>query len=163
MIDQICITDAFLEGAKEVFETMIFMDIEKSSEPEQEIEGNTLLGSITFKGDIEGNLVGCLTICCGTACAKIIALNMLGMEPADELSEEEVRDAIGEVTNMVMGSVKTRLQDSVGDLQVSIPTVISGRWLENSLGEKASKVSIKVNIEDEYPAELSLLYRGTFK
>ena len=160
MIDQVVInnallTDALLSGAKEVFATMIFMELEECSEPEQKIEGDTLLGSITFKGNIEG----CLSICCGMPCAKTIATNMLGLEPDEEISQDDINDAIGEVANMVMGIVKARIQDSVGGLQVSIPTVVSGRRRENSLGDGTSKISMKINIEDEYIAELSLLYR----
>lgn len=157
MVDEVCLNDALLAGAKEVFETMIFMDLEESSEPDQKIEDDALLGSITFTGNIEG----CLAICCSVPCAKTIAANMLGMDPTEELSETEICDAIGEVSNMIMGSVKARIQDSIGDLQVSIPTVVSGRELHNSLGDIASKISTKVNIEDEYIAEFSLLYRDS--
>jgi chemotaxis protein CheX len=155
MVEELCLSKALLEGAKEVFETMIFMDIIESDEPDQPIEGNTLLGSITFVGDLEG----CLGICCGVTCAKSIAMNMLAMEPDEEISEHDINDAIGEVTNMVMGSVKARLQDSAGNLNVSIPTVVRGQKIENSLGDGANKVSVKVNIEDEYAAEFLLLYR----
>ena len=150
-----CITDALLAGAKEVFETMVFMDIDKSSEPDQTLEGDTLLGSITF----QGNLEGCLTICCGLPCAKTIAANMLGMEPGEEISEPEICDAIGEIVNMVIGSVKARIQDSIGTIQVSIPTVVTGQGLQNTLGDKAYKVLVKATFEDEYIAELSVLYR----
>ena len=58
-----------------------------------------------------------------------------------------------------MGSVKARLQDKFSNLNVSIPTVVRGQEIENSLGDSASEVSVKVNIEDEYVAELKLLYR----
>jgi len=159
MVDDICISDVLLAGAKEVFETMVFMDIAEVPEPDRKIEDDAMLGSITFKIDFEGNMQGCLTICCSMSCATTIAANMLGMEPTEEISEAEVRDAIGEVTNMVMGSVKTRVQDKVGNLQVSIPTVVSGRDLEYSLGDGASKVSVIVSLEDEYIADISLLCR----
>lgn len=155
MIDQICLNDALLEGAKEVFETMIFMDIEETSDPDHHIGGDNTLGLITFKGDIEG----CLTICCDETCAKTIAANMLGIEPDEQISNHDIDDAIGEVTNMVMGSVKARLQDKFSNLNVSIPTVVRGQEIKNSLGDGANKVSVKVNIEDEYAAEMTLLYR----
>jgi chemotaxis protein CheX len=155
MVDEICLNDALLEGAKEVFETMIFMDMEKTSEPEQQIEDDALLGTITFMGNLEG----CLAICCSQACGKTIAANMLGTDSDEEIRRDDINDAIGEVTNMVMGSVKKRLQDRVGDVNVSIPSVVSGRKLENSLGDHANKILIKVNIEDKYIAEFSLLYR----
>ncbi len=159
MIEQICFNETIIESAKEVFETMIFMDLTEATEPDQHIEeGEVLLSSITFKGNIEG----CLGICCSTSCAQAIAINMLGIDTADELTEEDTYDAIGEIANMVMGSIKSRLLEKVDNLEVSIPFVVSGRELKNNLGEKTEKIMVKVNIEDEYVAELSLLYRENF-
>ena len=155
MIENICLNEVLLESAKEIFETMIFMDLTEVTEPDKDIEGETLLGSITFKGSLEG----CLTICCSTSCAQSIARNMLGLDTDDELTDEDTCDAIGEVSNMVMGSVKKRVSDSFKDIQVSIPSVISGKELKNNLGDVAKKISTMVNIEDEYVAKLSLLYR----
>ena len=54
MINTTCFKEALLESAKEVFETMIFMDLEQSYEQEEEIEGEALLGSVTFEGSIDG-------------------------------------------------------------------------------------------------------------
>jgi len=155
MVDEVCITDALLAGAKEVFETMVFMDIDESIEADQTLEGDTLLGSITFQGDLEGRL----TICCGLPCAKTIAANMLGRELSEEISEPEICDAIGEIVNMIVGAVKARIQDNIGTIQVSIPTVVTGQGLQNTLGDKAYKVLVKTTFEDEYIAELSVLYR----
>jgi hypothetical protein len=61
--------------------------------------------------------------------------------------------------DMVMGSVNSRIQETTGNLDVSIPTVTRGRKLDNSLGDHANRVSVKFHIADEYAAELSLLYR----
>ena len=41
--------------------------------------------------------------------------------------DEDVLDAIGEVTNMVLGNVKTALEEELGPMGLSIPTVIYGR------------------------------------
>ncbi len=156
MVNELCLNEALLDGAKEVFETMIFIDIEKSDDSNHAIEGDSLLGSITFTGNLEG----CLTICCGTDCAKAIAANMLGMEPDEQVSDEDVCDAIGEVTNMVMGSLKSRIQDNFSKIDVSIPTVVSGQAIENSLGEKAtSRVWVNVNVGQDHPALFSLIYK----
>lgn len=155
MIDEMCFSTALLEGAREVFETMVFMDIEESSEPELQIEGDSIQGSITFSNTIEG----CLTIRCDMPCAKTVAANMLGLDPSDEIADEEVCDAFGEITNMVMGSVKSRAAAEAGELQVSIPTVVRGQNLANSLGESASKVVVKASTEDEHVIEFSFLYR----
>ena len=155
MIDQLCLSESLLEGAKEVFETMVFMDIVESTDPYRFVEGDTLLGSITFTGNLEG----CLSICCDISCAKAITINMLGMEPDDPVGNEDICDSIGEISNMVMGSVKSRIAESVGTIEVSIPSVVSGHELESTLCDKKTKIIAKVNIQDEYYAEFTLLYR----
>ena len=40
--------------------------------------------------------------------------------------DEEVLDAVGEITNMVIGNVKNALEEDLGPLGLSIPTVIFG-------------------------------------
>jgi chemotaxis protein CheX len=155
MLDTIALNDILLASAREVFETMIFMDISELPDSNAEPEGETLLGSITFTNHIKG----CLTICSDMECSKTIALNMLGMEPGNEISREEICDAIGEVANMVMGSVKKRVRDSLGDVQVSVPTIVIGRQIENSLAEPSTKVQTRLHIDDKYIALLSLLYK----
>jgi len=159
MVEQVCLNEVLIESAKEVFETMIFTDLAETTEPDQNVEGQALLGSITFDGDIEG----CLAVCFSMVCAKTIALNMLGMEPDEKISEGDINDAIGEIANMVMGGVKSRLKDNTKNINVSIPTVVSGSELKNSLGDGAERISVMVNIEDEHIAELSLLYRENSK
>ncbi len=154
MIDQISFTDTLLDAAKEVFETMIFMDIARNPEDENPIEHDSFLGTITFNGDLEG----CLGICCSETCAGTIAANMLGLEPT-EISKEDINDAMGEVANMIMGSIKSRIQNAVGSIRVSIPSVVRGCKLENNLGEASVKVLEKVSFEGEHTAELSFLYR----
>ena len=155
MVDQAVLGDALLQGAKEVFETMVFMNLEETSEFDPTIEGWALLGSITFKGNLEG----CLGICCSVSCAQVIAINMLGIDATEDINEEETCDSVREVTNMVMGCFKSRVADTVGNLEVSTPSVVSGRELKSNSAEGASNILVKVNIGDEYIAELSLLYK----
>lgn len=157
MIDKICFSTALLEGAKEVFETMVFMGLEESSEPRLQIEGDSILGSITFSNAMEG----CLSIRCDMPCARVVAANMLGLDASEEIADDEVCDAIGEITNMVMGSVKSRAATETGELQVSIPTIVRGHDLANSLGEGASSVVVTAITDDEHVIEFSFLYRNS--
>src|SRR5437764_2041104 len=41
--------------------------------------------------------------------------------------DEDVLDAVAEITNMIIGSVKTDLEAQLGPLGLSIPTVVFGR------------------------------------
>ena len=159
MIQQLCAKEVLLEAAKEVFESMIFMDIKPSSESDQKVSEWTILGSITFKGAFEGSLA----FCCGISCAQAIAGNMLGLDTTENLSEEETCDDIGEVINMVMGSIKKRLNDELGNIKVSIPTVVTDRGVRYNLDERATIIYIEVNIDAEYPACFTLSYRKNNK
>lgn len=153
---EIDFTQLMLDSARENFETMIFMDIDEVKEPHQSIEGSSLMGVITFQTALEGSF----SIACSRDCAGVIASNMLGMDPCEELSHQEVRDAMGEVTNMIMGSIKKNLRAYVDDLVVSIPMVVSGQTLDSALGDGSQKVTVLVTIDDEYLAELTMSYRN---
>jgi chemotaxis protein CheX len=148
----ISLAEALFAGAKEVFETMIFMSLEQCADGGASPAADGLLGTITFRGGLEG----CVGICFSSACAKSVAVNMLGMEPGAEISESEIYDAVGEVTNMIMGSFKARIIESVGDVQVSIPSVICGNRLDTVMLDGQERVCVPVML-DEHVALLSLL------
>ena len=114
-----------------------------------------MLGQITFTGSVEG----CLCICCGLTCAQTIAANMLCMDSPDELNDEDIVDAIGEIANMVMGSVKTRIQDQVKDISISIPSVVRGRELCKHLSDGTVRVAVNELLGDQHQATFSLVYR----
>jgi chemotaxis protein CheX len=155
MIAQTSMTDVLIAGAREVFEKMIFMQIAEFKESGSQLTGDVMLGSISFRNGMDG----CMSICCTAQCARTIAINMLAMSPDDPISEDEIKDALGEVTNMVMGSVKTAVQSELQHLQVSIPVVVTGRNLQNSLGEGTQRASVFVTTENNDVIELTLLYR----
>lgn len=155
MIVQSVSSQLLLEAAREIFETMVFMTIQPSDKASVQIGNDSLLGTISFAGDIEG----CFDFRCDIACAKAVAVGMLGMDSVDELGDDDANDAMGEIVNMVMGSIKAR-EDAFSQVQVSIPTVIVGKEIEHSLGERATHaVSAYVTIAEQYPIELSLLWR----
>lgn len=156
MIEKLSLDQAVLDAANEVFQTMIFMDLQPAQEDAFDTEADSLLGSITFKGDLEG----CFVLCANNDCAYTVAANMLGMDSPEGLTEEEVCDAVGEVVNMVMGSIKSRLPEQDNMIEVSIPSVVRGKRLQNNLGEGAQKITKYVSIQGEFTAVLSLLYRA---
>jgi chemotaxis protein CheX len=155
MIEQMTIDQTVLDAAREVFETMIFMDIEASAEANPTLDGATLLGSITFRGMLDG----CLTICLPEACARSIAANMLGADKPEEVDEVAIADAIGEVANMTMGSIKHRIQNVYTDIQVSIPTVIAGRQLYPKPGPDFNRSMVSTTLDETYPVTFSLFFK----
>jgi chemotaxis protein CheX len=69
--------------------------------------------------------MGTGSIACSAAFACKISSQLLMAEYS--AVDEEVLDAVAEVTNMVVGNVKTLLEEILGPLGLSIPTVIFGR------------------------------------
>ena len=155
MATVLALKDTLLDSAKEVFESMVFMPLSLVDEEMPDTGEAMLLGTITFTGSLEG----CLSISCGDAGARTIAANMLCLDSPDELSDEDIIDAIGEIANMVMGSVKTRIQDTVPDITISIPSVIQGRELHSRLSEGMVQAVINVTLAEEYRAAFSLIHR----
>ena len=76
-------------------------------------------GVVQITGDFEG----AVTIQLSEQKATEVAGLMFAMEP-EEIGEEEVSDAVGELANMAGGNVKSTL---AGSCQLSLPSVTSGR------------------------------------
>jgi len=168
MLTTVPLKEVLLDSAREVFETMVFIALEEADASAPDLSDPALMGTITFKGAVEG----CLAVCCGESCARTVAAGMLGMGSSEELSGSDVSDALGEIANMVLGAVKSRLPQEVASIEVSIPSVVQGRDLRmgpqprhvaggnaGSGSEGSRQVRVRVSIEEEHTAELSLLYR----
>jgi len=153
---EVDLAQIILASARENFETMVFMPIEEVVERGQFIAREALRETITFEEALEG----CFSVACSKDCARAIASNMLGMEPSEELSNEEVRDALGEVANLIMDSIKSNLHESIDAPIVSVPPGVSGQTLVNNLGDDSEEVIVCVRIENKYLAELTMTYRN---
>jgi chemotaxis protein CheX len=157
MITEICFEELLQNCTQEVFETMIFMDMSDTCDPEREVTfgDNSYLSTITFKGNIEG----CLSISCTDICARLITSNMLGIENESEIAEEEINDAFGEVANMIMGSLKAAVQNLPFEISLSIPTVVKGLMLEQFLSDVTGKASLNTWLEDIHPMKIHFEFR----
>ena len=83
---------------------------------------SNVVGQIGFGGSSSGLVVFYTTF----AGARAITGALLGMPPADEPSTPDVADAIGEITNMIAGSFRTRMAAQGDVWAISIPTVTMG-------------------------------------
>lgn len=129
------IADIVRRAAKDVFGTMLGLEIElgasfieKSSPPESQ-KVVALIG-------LAGQWIGTGVIGCSPEFACRIASLMLMAEY--QAVNEDVLDAMAEMSNMIFGSVKTELEECLGALGLSIPTVIFGRnFATRSVGQQA--------------------------
>jgi chemotaxis protein CheX len=111
-----------IHSTEEVFETMVFQRL-TSKAP---IEGKTLrpnsnvVGTVAFTGDRSGIVAFYST----TETAGRITGAMLGI-PAGDVNGE-VPDAIGEITNMIAGTFRTRMAVGGSRWAITVPTVTIG-------------------------------------
>jgi chemotaxis protein CheX len=82
--------------------------------------------SMTATVQIAGDFDGAVHVSCTSEVAFAVAARMFAT-PAASLAAPEVRDALGEIANMVAGNLKGRL---AGSSSLSLPTVVQGRSLE---------------------------------
>src|SRR5208337_4345250 len=73
---------------------------------------------------LAGSWVGSGSLACSSGFAAKIASALL-MAPYEAI-DEDVLDAVAEVTNMIIGNVKTALEDRLGAMGLSTPTIIYG-------------------------------------
>jgi len=121
-----------ISATQEVFSTMIMMDIVDQFPMKEPV--SRFKCSITGMVGFAGSYSGVISIHCPVELALKITSNMLGVE-CDEVNED-LNDAIGEIANMLGGSVKQVLSKGGLDVKLSIPTVISGEdYTVNSLSD----------------------------
>lgn len=133
-----------IEATKEVFSTMMVMEVADQYPMQEPV--NKFHCSITGMVGLAGSYTGILSIHCPQTLALKITSNMLGME-VEEVGED-VNDALGEIANMLGGHVKQVLSKGGLDLNLSIPTVISGETYSIS-SVSDDTVIIPFQFEDE--------------
>jgi chemotaxis protein CheX len=89
-----------------------------------QITGQQVVGTVGFIGDISGLIY----IYLEANFANEIASQMLGMNMAEleEAGDEVVNDAVGELTNMTVGTFKNQLADKGFPCKLTIPSILRG-------------------------------------
>lgn len=107
-----------------VFSTMLMMEAEPLSNRDEEAGPGPTDGVVGIIG-IAGSWVGTgIIICCqDLACRASSSMLMSEYTTVND----DVLDAMGEITNMIIGNVKTVLEDRYGPMGISVPTVVYGR------------------------------------
>jgi len=140
LILQTDVASLVIENTKKVFSVMLHTDVshhpaiifDDPRGPEGDVV--SLVGFV-------GQWTGTGSVCCNSKVARKISGLMLLTEFDDV--NEEVLDAIGEVTNMIIGNLKDALEPALGQLGLSTPTVIHGEHLRarNLNGERWTTIS----------------------
>ena len=101
-----------------IWQSMLNLDALPTDHPFEVPMNECLSGSISITGDWKGSFLLKMPKSLAQKSAEV----MFASEPGSN-SEEEVRDALGELTNMVGGSFKSMME---GNCQLSLPSIIEG-------------------------------------
>ena len=116
------VSDKIIESTVEIFTGMVMMDISVAGEPMTEL--GPLKQSITGMVGLAGTHKGVLAVHFPNQVAMEVTGSFLGMEVSE--INADVQDAIGEIANMLGGNLKSILSDRGRDIQLSLPSTISG-------------------------------------
>lgn len=114
----------FMKAAIDVIGTMAFITPRpgKPFVKKNTIATGDVTGLVGLTGD--GNKRGSVSISFSKSCAVAMVKNMLGDDIQDIMSD--VKDAVGEITNMISGQARAGLAEKGLTLAGSTPTVIMG-------------------------------------
>jgi len=147
------ISESICQAAAQVFSTMLAVELpqaETSIENGMPEGNHGIMSFIGLAGSCAGQTgswagTGCVTCSPELAC-RICSL-MLMMETTSV--NEDVLDAVAELTNMIVGSVKTELEKQLGPLGLSIPPVVFGRNFHTRSAGHAEWIVVRFLVDQE--------------
>lgn len=107
-------------GTKDVFSTMLMLDLEDLPAK----SGIKIESNVSSMIGLGGGLRGMLAVHCPESVAREITGTLLGMEIED--LGDDVKDAIGELANMIAGNLKISFVGAGVDVELAIPTSVIG-------------------------------------
>jgi chemotaxis protein CheX len=126
----------FVSAAQNVFQTMLgcslsrgSLSLESTYAPRHEVRG--IIG-------VSGQYRGMVVVSFSRDTAISVAESMLGTRP-EELNSD-VMDAVGELTNMIVGAAKTQLAEY--QLTIGLPIVVCGKTQSIAFPSQAASLVI---------------------
>lgn len=146
------IANAICQCTGQVFSTMLATEITPGVPVIEATTPEANDGVVALIG-VAGPWTGTGSLSCSPRLACRICSQMLMTESLSV--DEEVLDAVAELTNMIVGGVKTELEVALGPLGISIPTVVFGKNFKTKSAIHGEWVVVRFQWEGE-PLEVKL-------
>ena len=140
------IVDSLIRSTNDVFSTMLGSELSGGEVTVESGASEANDGVVSFIG-IAGSWAGTGSLTCSAVMACRICATMLMTEATSV--NEDVLDAVAELTNMIIGSVKTDLESELGPLGLSIPTVVFGRNFKTRSAGSVEWIYVRFTWDDE--------------
>lgn len=132
-----------IESTQEIFSSMIMLEV-TAGKPYKRNK-SVLTGSISGIIGLAGTIKGLLAIHLPNQVALDVTTAFLGMD-VEEI-DEDVRDAIGELANMLGGNLKTALDPKGSDVKLSMPSTIYGEEYSIDCIAEANEIVIPFELD----------------
>ena len=117
------LVNPFINATINVLETMAFMTVSAGTPYLK--KGNVAVGDVSGIMGLTGVANGTIAVTFEEKCILAVVSNMFG-ETMSELNNE-IADAVGELTNMISGQARRELEETGKVFKAAIPSVITGR------------------------------------
>ncbi len=119
---------AVRESVVDLFDTMLSMEVHAGNDDSVIADSDevVMVGFVSFAGKVNGSVNLRVT----QAMAKIMTAGMLGMERDEIESDEEVKDVLREVCNIIAGGLKSNFCDAGLACEISTPSITTGNNFE---------------------------------
>jgi len=146
-----------ISATTDVFSTMLAVDLVVGDPVEG--AGGEVVSNITSMLGLGGDIRGMLAVHCPAAVAMAITSGFLGMD-VDTLNED-VKDAIGEIANMVAGNLKVAFAGDGVKAELAIPTSVIGESFRVGGMLGAKRVAVPFGMESgQFLVELKYIVNG---
>ncbi len=118
----------------ETFESMLSLDLTKVGKVTDEgLDDQRMVGVVHYAGEV----VGKLSLHVSQELAVLITTAMLGVESTELHGDEEVKDVLGELTNIVSGNLKSDFLNADLSCVISTPNITRGSDFKIQASEMA--------------------------
>jgi flagellar motor switch protein FliN len=107
----------------ETFQTMLSLDLAKVGKvTDSGLNETRLVGAVHYAGEV----VGTMSLHVSQDFARLITQEMLGLSEDELDSDEEVKDVLGELANIISGNLKSDFLDADLGCVISTPSITRG-------------------------------------
>lgn len=143
-------SDTLTRVFTEVLEQLAFMFVETPETTETPVSVNLVSTSMTFRGPCSGTV----TLVAPREMAPVLAANVLGLDPGEDLGTQAAYDALKELLNVTCGNVLTAIAGDEPVFDLTVPQVAEcspDAWTE--LAEQPGTIHCLV---EDFPVLLHL-------
>lgn len=137
---------------RSVWSTQLGLEIQDVDKPVRPAPSATITAAIHISGDFHGGV----WLECSRSLVRRAASIMFDL-PAEKLADEDERDVIGELTNVVAGNIKALIP---GSNSISLPTIVEGSDYRISALDVKSSTGFSFVLDGE-PMTVTVMEHGS--